>query len=91
MNYYAFDPADIWSLGLLDFIDPAPTWFASAKCRGNTSDFYPERGQSAAAAKVICAGCPVRQDCLDYAIAKRETRGIWGGLAPVERRRHRLG
>ena len=90
MSYYAGDPADIYALGLTDFIDAAPTWFALAACRGNTNDFYPERGQSAAAAKTICAGCHVRQQCLDYALANREHRGIWGGLTPLERRRWRL-
>ena len=89
--YYAGDPADIWSLGLIDFTDPAPQWFAQAACRGRTEKFFLDKGQSPAEAKAICAGCEVRQECLDYAIAKRETRGIWGGLTPVERRRHRLG
>ena len=88
--YYAGDPADIWSLGLIDFVDPAPTWFAQAACRGKTAVFFLDKGQPATEAKLICAGCPVRQECLDYAIAKREVRGIWGGLTPVERRQARL-
>ena len=37
-------------------------------------------------AKGICAGCSVRQDCLDYAISIREPHGIWGGLTEGERR-----
>jgi WhiB family redox-sensing transcriptional regulator len=89
--YYAGDPANIFELGLIDFIDPAPTWFAQAACRGNTTDFSLDKGQPATAAKAICARCPVVDECLDYAIVKRETRGIWGGLTPIERRRHRLG
>ncbi len=39
-----------------------------------------------AEAKAICAGCAVRRECLDYAIAIREAHGIWGGLNECERR-----
>jgi WhiB family redox-sensing transcriptional regulator len=38
------------------------------------------------AAKRVCAACPVRQECLDYALRVREQYGIWGGLTEVERR-----
>lgn len=37
-------------------------------------------------AKAICQGCPVRQVCLDHAVATREPFGIWGGLTEQERR-----
>ena len=37
-------------------------------------------------AKAICATCPVRGPCLDYALRIREQHGIWGGLNEVERR-----
>ena len=43
-------------------------------------------------AKAICARCPVRMECLEYAIRIREPHGIWGGLNELERRiliRHR--
>ena len=33
----------------------------------------------------ICAGCPVRMACLDYALRAGERYGIWGGLTPDER------
>jgi len=39
------------------------------------------------AAKRVCAACPVRQECLDYALRVREPFGIWGGLNETERRR----
>jgi WhiB family transcriptional regulator, redox-sensing transcriptional regulator len=38
-------------------------------------------------AKTVCLECPVRQECLDYAISARESHGIWGGMTDVERRR----
>ena len=30
--------------------------------------------------------CPVRPECLEYALEVRETHGIWGGLNEMERR-----
>ena len=72
---------------------PAP-WMADAACRGLTDLFFPERGgdavKQAAHAKAICAGCPVRTECLDHAIATGERWGIWGGLTADERRPGRL-
>ncbi|MGQ0742826.1 MAG: WhiB family transcriptional regulator [Acidimicrobiales bacterium] len=40
-------------------------------------------------AKAICAACPVRQKCLDFALVTRQEDGIWGGLDEAERRRFR--
>jgi WhiB family redox-sensing transcriptional regulator len=48
--------------------------------------FFPERGDRALAAKRICAGCPVRVECLSFALAINEPRGVWGGIAAGERR-----
>ena len=53
--------------------------------------FFPERGESAEPARQVCAACPVRQPCLDYAISNRITHGIWGGLTERERRALRSG
>jgi WhiB family redox-sensing transcriptional regulator len=39
-----------------------------------------------AAAKTICAGCPVLTDCRDYALATRQPFGVWGGLDEEQRR-----
>jgi hypothetical protein len=37
-------------------------------------------------AKAVCAGCPVRSDCLRYALAAGPLQGVWGGLTEEERR-----
>lgn len=37
-----------------------------------------------AAAKKICAGCPLRLECLDYGLQNSEI-GIWGGLTESQR------
>ena len=41
---------------------------------------------SAEPARQICARCPVRQPCLDYAISHGIVDGIWGGLTERDRR-----
>ena len=67
-------------------------WQMDAACRGEESAkfFHPvgERGAARVVrenrAKQICASCPVRQACLDHALAVREPYGIWGGLGEDE-------
>jgi WhiB family transcriptional regulator, redox-sensing transcriptional regulator len=48
--------------------------------------FFPGRGESAEPARQVCAGCPVRQPCLEYALSHGITHGIWGGLTERDRR-----
>jgi WhiB family redox-sensing transcriptional regulator len=65
----------------------AARWRELAACRGaDLEEFFPERGESAGPARRVCAVCPVRQLCLDYAISNRIVYGIWGGLTERERR-----
>lgn len=42
-------------------------------------------------AKQLCWGCPIRLECLDYAVSNSETEGVWGGLAERERKGLRRG
>jgi len=49
--------------------------------------FFPESGESWAAAKRICSGCVVRVACLKHALDTREAHGVWGGTTPRERSR----
>jgi hypothetical protein len=44
------------------------------------------RGESAGPARQVCAGCPVRQECLEFALCHGEVHGIWGGLTERDRR-----
>ena len=65
-------------------------WREFANCLGANEDlFFPDRGASTRAAKQICAECPVRVDCLEYAVTQGEKFGIWGGLSERERRKIR--
>ncbi|MFF3643431.1 WhiB family transcriptional regulator [Streptomyces sp. NPDC002564] len=65
---------------------PAPGWEVDALCAQTDPElWFPEIGQSSRAAKQICATCPVRANCLDYALARTHLTGIWGGLSERER------
>ena len=70
-------------------------WQDRAACKGPQARvFFPpshlerkdEREGREARAKGICAVCPVRGPCLDYALQIREPHGIWGGLNELERK-----
>jgi WhiB family redox-sensing transcriptional regulator len=68
-------------------------WHTAAACRGlDTDRFYnPDnaRGRSKhsreAAAKAVCADCPVVANCLRWALSMREPYGVWGGRTAEER------
>jgi WhiB family transcriptional regulator, redox-sensing transcriptional regulator len=38
-------------------------------------------------AKKVCARCPVRAECLDFALSTHQVHGVWGGTSEDERRR----
>ncbi len=44
--------------------------------------FFPDKGdqQRAAAAKEVCARCPVLDDCRRWALRVASLHGIWGGM-----------
>lgn len=76
--------------------DRTTNWQDDAACRGaDTSlffapNYFERRGQKQARearAKLICAGCTVREPCLEFALRTRDPHGIWGGLNELERRR----
>ena len=69
-----------------------PNWREDASCRGyDGAVFFPDDGDTAGInyARSICAGCPVMEDCLTYAVEMNQTEGIWGGATKQERRRLR--
>lgn len=70
---------------------PEP-WTEQALCASISGDFwYPEDGKYGLEALRICNGrtpedaCPVRAQCLSYALRHRERAGIWGGLSTPDR------
>jgi WhiB family redox-sensing transcriptional regulator len=63
-------------------------WQERALCAQTDPEaFFPEKGGSTREAKKVCAGCEVRGECLEYALAHDERFGIWGGLSERERRK----
>jgi WhiB family redox-sensing transcriptional regulator len=65
-------------------------WRLDADCRDlDTATFFPETADAVAVAIAICAGCPVRDACREFALVTRQDDGIWGGLDENERRRAR--
>jgi len=41
-------------------------------------------------AKAVCAQCPVRSECLEWALETAQPHGVWGGLDEQEREHLRL-
>jgi WhiB family redox-sensing transcriptional regulator len=67
------------------------SWRLDAPCAETDPEaFFPDKGGSTRDAKRVCAGCPVRLQCLEFALGNDERFGIWGGLSERERRRLRL-
>ena len=64
------------------------SWRLKGACRGlDPVIFYPASEEDAQEAKHVCANCPVREPCLEWALANREHDGVWGGATERERRR----
>src|ERR1700735_902472 len=74
---------------------PRPNWGwqDDAACRGEDlllffgpdGERQPEREVRERKAKAICMSCPVRSECLNYAVSRPEKYGTWGGLNEEER------
>ena len=69
-------------------------WQLNGACQGlNSSIFFHPDGERGSArsrradrAKDICQPCPDIEECRRYALAARESYGVWGGLTEEERR-----
>lgn len=73
-----------------------PEWTKHAVCaQTDPEEFFPDEGGITRVAKAVCNGnpargvepCPVRAQCLAYAIDNCEAFGIWGGMSYRERQR----
>ena len=68
-------------------LDERP-WAAYAACRTADPDvFFPASEGDTDAALRICRGCPVIDECRDWALDMRIRYGVWGGLTERDRRR----
>lgn len=71
---------------------PLETWMDNALCarpEHATLPWFPNPGDVVTECLKVCARCPVRRRCLDFAMAapQRRDHGIWGGTMPGERKR----
>ena len=67
-------------------------WRDHAACRHEDPDLFYPIGTSGPTllqteqAKAVCRGCPVREECLRFALDTEEFIGVWGGTSEAERR-----
>jgi hypothetical protein len=67
-------------LDTLDLIAERESWMSAAACREYPDAvFFPGKGQTPTEAMDICSGCPVRDQCLDFAMRTDTAEGVWGG------------
>lgn len=68
-------------------------WKDQGSCAGSLRAsealFSSDRQTQVQAAREWCVPCPVRRECLDYAMANREEFGVWGGVVESRRRNRR--
>ncbi|MER5784699.1 WhiB family transcriptional regulator [Streptomyces mobaraensis] len=67
-------------------------WRQYAACTEEDPDLFFPIGTGAPAlaqaegAKSVCARCPVREECLRWAVETRQEYGVWGGTSEGDRR-----
>lgn len=69
-------------------------WMEHAECRGlDPAMFHPDRGdmETFRRAVEVCEDCPVRAECLDWALTVPEVFGVWGGRSEKARQKMRRG
>lgn len=80
-------PSNARWTGAPETVPVTPDWRQEAACKGLDPDlWYPERGDLLVMAREVCARCPVRGECLDFALTEGEKFGVWGGMSERERR-----
>jgi WhiB family redox-sensing transcriptional regulator len=68
------------------------SWRNHAICRDTDPELFFPVGTTGYAlvqvdrAKEVCGQCPVKSECLDYALETNQDSGIWGGTSEEERR-----
>ena len=79
---------ELFNLGSPD----ATEWMRTGLCaQTDPAAFHPEKGEPTRPAKSVCAVCPVREQCLSYALETNQQFGVWGGHSAKERRALRRG
>lgn len=78
---------------------PTKSWFDLASCKGKTELMFPKQHKDItyiAQARAICKSCPVKKQCLEYALEfpPADMHGVWAGLTSrqlaAEQRRRKI-
>ena len=70
-------------------------WRDAAACRNADPDlFFPvgttgDAVEDTEAAIALCRRCPVREECLEFAMVTNQRDGVWGATSEEDRRRMR--
>jgi WhiB family redox-sensing transcriptional regulator len=72
-------------IGLLRWQDEAACAGLGANLFFPADDMGGEHYEHREVVDAVCGGCPVRDECLEYALQWEEF-GIWGGKTPKQRR-----
>lgn len=76
------------AIGVVGLLDAAPAPdgrsaggmpAGSLPCAGDPDLWFAETPAELERAKQLCGSCPVREECLAGAMARREPWGVWGG------------
>jgi len=63
-------------------------WMAQGRCKDmDPAVFFPSDGVGVKLAQLVCARCPVKAPCLEYALRCRVGDGVWGGTSERQRKR----
>lgn len=94
-EYHGYDPAAgrarLEDEAVHDAVDPEASnwvedWSSLAACSTTDPDELFVQGTAQNRAKLVCAGCLVRTECLADALDNRVEFGVWGGMTERERR-----
>jgi WhiB family redox-sensing transcriptional regulator len=75
------------------------SWQSDAACMGANGELFlgpdeerpRDRVRRENLALLVCNACPVRDPCLEHALAVPERHGVWGGTTPEQRLTMRRG
>lgn len=80
--------SDLADTGMDPDYDAEHLWMLDARCRRLApGTFFPSDGLGVERAQRECVQCPVRMECLEYALEHHIDHGVWGGASERERRR----
>jgi len=80
-------PADSRELPTLEDLLARPAWQREALCRGEAVAMFVRAPKADyGRLRAVCGACPVRRECLEFALADDSLIGLWGGTTDAERR-----